>query len=232
MRLLVIEDELDFAQPLIHGLCQLGYAVDLAADGEEGWHLAAIHDYDLIILDLNLPEIDGLTICRQLREAQSQVLILMLTARAQPADRIRGLDLGADDYLVKPFHFGELAARVRALLRRSLRIPEPVIKRGPITLDPASSTVWQEKRRLELTRKEFGILEYLMRYPGEVISQEELLEHVWNREANPFSNTIRTHITSLRRKLNDNPDCPRFIETVIGKGYRFLMAEQTQDESK
>lgn len=226
MRLLIIEDELDIVQALARGLRQQGYAVDIATDGKQGWELATIHDYDLLILDLNLPSMDGLDVCQHLRAAQSQTLILMLTAREQPMDRVIGLDLGADDYLVKPFHFEELSARIRALLRRELRIREPILQHGPLKLDPAGSIAWLKNRRLELTRKEFAILEYLMRQPGEVISQEELMEHVWNQDMNPFSNTVRVHIASLRRKLGDDPNLPQFLETVIGKGYR-LIAKKT-----
>ncbi len=222
MRLLVIEDELNMAQALARGLRQQGYAVDIAVDGNQGWELATIHDYDLLVLDLNLPGMDGLTICQQLRAAQSQTLVLMLTARDQPKDRVTGLDMGADDYLVKPFHFDEFLARIRALLRRDLRINEPILQNGALKLDPASNSVWLKNRPLQFTRKEFAILEYLMRHPGEVISQETLMEHVWDQEMNPFSNTVRVHIASLRRKLDDDLDSPQFIETVIGKGYRLL----------
>lgn len=225
MRLLIIEDELDMALALARGLQQQGYAVDIASDGKQGWELATIHDYDLLILDLNLPGMDGLDICRHLREAQSQTLILMLTARDQPLDRVTGLDIGADDYLVKPFHFEELSARIRALLRRELRIREPILQYGSLKLDPASGTVWLKNRRLELTRKEFAILEYLMHHPGEIISQEELMEHVWDQNANPFSNTARVHIASLRQKLDDDPRSPQLLETIIGKGYRLIVGK-------
>ncbi len=225
MRLLIIEDELDIAQALAHGLQQQGYAVDIATTGKEGWELATNYDYDLIILDLNLPGMDGLDVCRHLRASQSQALILMLTARDQPLDRVIGLDLGADDYMVKPFYFEELSARIRALLRREMRIREPILQQGPLKLDPADSIAWIGNRRLELTRKEFSILEYLMRHPGEVISQEVLMEHVWNQDMNPFSNTVRVHIASLRRKLGDDPGSPQFIGTVIGKGYRLMTQE-------
>lgn len=222
MRLLIIEDEPDLANTLAKSLRQQGYAVDLAVDGEEGWEMAEVNDYDLIVLDLNLPQMDGLEVCRRLRASHPHVLILMLTARSQPDERVIGLDAGADDYLVKPFHFGELGARVRALLRRDLRVREPILHCGDLKLDPAGRVAWQGNRRLELTRKEFSLLEYLLRHPNEVISQEELLEHVWDAQADPFTHTVRVHINSLRRKLADNPDCPRYIETVIGQGYRLI----------
>jgi len=229
MRLLIIEDEYSLANTLSRGFRRLGYAVDIALCGKEGWEMAMVNEYDLLILDLNLPEMDGMEVCHRLRSAKHNVLILMLTARDRLEDRITGLDIGADDYVIKPFHFKELAARVRALLRRDLRARDPLLECNDLKLDPATCTVWQNKRRLELTRKEFGVLEYLMRHTGEVISQEVLLEHVWDTNADPLTNTVRTHIGSLRRKLNDDADSPRYIETVVGQGYR-LIAPPTQEE--
>lgn len=226
MKLLIIEDEIDFANALARGLRKQGYAVDLAADGEQGLELAEVNKYDLLILDLNLPSMDGLEICRRLRAAQPQLLLLILTARSRLEDKVSGLDLGADDYLVKPFHFEELVARIRALMRRDLRVREPILRAGELKFDPASQIAWRGKRRLELTRKELAILEYLMHHPGEVISQEELIEHVWSEDVNLFTSSVRTHIHSLRRKLGDTTEKPRFIETVIGQGYRLLMPEE------
>lgn len=220
MRLLIIEDEIDLANALARGLRQQGYAVDIAANGEQGLFLAEVNDYDLLILDLNLPDIDGLDICRDLHNKNPDLLILILTARDQIEDKIIGLDSGADDYLVKPFHFQELLARVRALLRRSgQERHKPVLEWRDLKLDPVTHTVWQGKRRLDLTRKEFAILEYFMRHPGKVVSQEELLEHVWDMNANPFTNTVRVHIRSLRKKLGDDAENPRYIKTVVGVGY-------------
>lgn len=226
MKLLIIEDEIDFANALARGLRKQGYAVDLAADGEQGLELAEVNKYDLLILDLNLPSMDGLEICRRLRAAQPQLLLLILTARSRLEDKVSGLDLGADDYLVKPFHFEELVARIRALMRRDLRVREPILRAGELKFDPASQIAWRGKRRLELTRKELAILEYLMHHPGEVISQEELIEHVWSEDVNLFTSSVRTHIHSLRRKLGDTTEKPRFIETVIGLGYRLLIPEE------
>lgn len=222
MRILIVEDELDLASALARGLRQQGYAVDIALDGEQGWERGAVNEYDLVILDLNLPEMDGLDVCRQLRVSKPGLLILMLTARSRLEDKVAGLDLGADDYLVKPFHFEELSARIRALLRRDMRVREPILLVGDLRLDPASRTAWQGKRRLELTSKEFAILECLMRRPGEVTSQEKLIEHVWGEEVNLFTGSVRVHIHSLRRKLGDNAEHPRYIETVVGQGYRSI----------
>ncbi|MDD5093200.1 MAG: response regulator transcription factor [Dehalococcoidia bacterium] len=229
MRILIIEDEIDLANILAEGLRKQGYAVDAVFDGNHGYEHAAINDYDLLILDLNLPGMDGLEICRRLRISRPNLLILMVTARSHPADRITGLDIGADDYLAKPFDFGELVARVRALLRRDLRVRDTVIQLGKLKLDPASKIVWHDKCRLELTRKEFGIMEYLMRHPGEIISQEKLLEHVWDAEADPFSGSVRVHIHSLRRKLSGNGTSSEYIETIVGQGYRLVSSSFTED---
>lgn len=230
MRLLIIEDEIDLAKALARGMRRQGYAVDVANDGEQGLYLAEVNGYDLLILDLNLPGMDGLKVCRRLRSSEPELLILMLTARDQIEDKVAGLNLGADDYVVKPFHFEELTARVQALLRRDLRVRAPVLQCADLKLDPASCTAWRGKRRLELTRKEFGILEYLMRHPGEVVSQEELLEHVWDMNTNSFTNTVRVHVQSLRRKLGDDPDNPRYIKTVVGKGYCLVSQHSRDDE--
>ena len=228
MRLLVIEDEALLADAVGRALRRVGYAVDVINNGEEGQMLAEVNDYDLLILDLNLPSIDGMEICRYLRAEKPELLILILTARDRLIDRISGLDNGADDYLIKPFHLEELLARVRALLRRDMRVREPILVAGQIKLDPAGRTVWSGSSRIDLTRKEFGVLAYLMRHPGEVVSQEELLEHVWDSNANPFTQTVRVHINSLRQKLGDSPMKPRFIETIVGEGYR-LIAQNTDE---
>jgi DNA-binding response OmpR family regulator len=238
MRLLVIEDELDIANALVRGLKREGYAVDAAFDGEQGWQLAEINEYDLVILDLNLPEMDGLEVCRRLRSrlssreteaTASSLYILILTARSQPHERVMGLDQGADDYLVKPFHFAELTARIRALLRRDVRARAPLLQYQDLKLDPTARVVWNNNRRLELTSKEYRILEYLIRHQGEIISQETLLEHVWDMQANPFTNTVRVHINSLRRKLQDTAETPRYIETIINQGYRLGAAHAPVD---
>jgi DNA-binding response OmpR family regulator len=220
MRLLVVDDAPDIATLLLLAFHVDGYAVDTAASGEQALELAAIHEYDVAILDLGLPDMDGLEVCRRLRADLPRLLIIILTARAEIEQRVAGLDAGADDYLTKPFDYQELCARVRALLRRDLRAREPLLQCGELTLDPAARTAAQGHRRLTLTRKEFGILEYLLRRRGEIVSQEELLEHVWNAEANPFTNTVRVHVNALRRKLGDTAAMPRYIQTVIGAGYR------------
>lgn len=227
MRILIIEDERDLANALARGLRQEGYAVDIATNGMEGLELGEIYEYDLVVLDLNLPKLDGLEVCQRFRSNKPELLILILTARSRLEDRVIGLDQGADDYLVKPFHFEELAARIRALLRRDLRVREPILEVGDLKLDPASRIAWQKKQPLSLTKKEFAILEYLMRHAGEVVSQEELIEHVWNEDVNLFTASVRVHVHSLRRKLGDSPDSPHYIETITGSGYRLIALEES-----
>ncbi|OQB02094.1 MAG: Transcriptional regulatory protein TcrA [Chloroflexi bacterium ADurb.Bin222] len=227
MRILIIEDERDLANALARGLRQEGYAVDIATNGMEGLELGEIYEYDLVVLDLNLPKLDGLEVCQRFRSNKPELLILILTARSRLEDRVMGLDQGADDYLIKPFHFEELAARIRALLRRDLRVREPILEVGDLRLDPAHRIAWQKKQPLSLTKKEFAILEYLMRHAGEVVSQEELIEHVWNEDVNLFTASVRVHVHSLRRKLGDNPDSPHYIETITGSGYRLIALEES-----
>jgi len=222
MRILVVEDELELKKAIAHGLRLQGYAVDTADNGVQGWELGSVYDYDLVILDLNLPGMDGLEVCKRLRTSKPQLLILILTGRSQVKDRVIGLDEGADDYMIKPFHFEELSARIRALLRRDLRVRAPLLQVADLKLDPAAQIVWQGKRRMELTVKEYGVLEYLMRHPGEVISQEEIIAHVWGEEVNWFTTSVRVHIHSLRQKLGDSSEDPHYIETIIGQGYRLM----------
>jgi DNA-binding response OmpR family regulator len=224
VRLLVVEDERDLADAIAVGLRREGYAVDVAHDGEDALVKAAVYPYDLVCLDLNLPLVDGRDVCRRLREADRRddeppPRVLMLTARDAPADRIAGLDEGADDYLVKPFDFGELAARVRALLRRDAGRSGSVVAVGELTLDSARRSAERAGRTLDLTAKEFVLLRYLMSRPGEVISEGELLAHVWDENANPYTKTVRVTIATLRRKLAE-PGEEQPIETVIGSGYR------------
>ncbi len=201
MRLLIVEDEERLAEAIAQGLRRQDYAVDIALDGQTGYDLAVVEDYDLVILDLTLPALDGLEVCRRLRRERPGLPMLMLTARSRPAERVLGLDQGADDYLVKPFHLSELVARIRALLRRTQVNRTPTLTVGPLWLDPAAHIATCAGRRLELTGKEFATLEYLLRQSGKVVSTEEILEHAWGRDTDRFSNTVRVHLTTLRRKL-------------------------------
>jgi DNA-binding response OmpR family regulator len=230
MRLLVIEDEEDIAHPLVKALRRQGYAVDVAYDGELGYELAQVHDYDLLVLDIGLPGLDGLEVCRRLRASKPHLLILMLTARSTPAERVAGLDTGADDYLGKPFYLEELSARVRALLRRDMRARTAVLACGGLALDPTARTASIDGIPLDLTPKEFNILEYLMRHQGEAVSHEDLLEHVWDDAANAFTNVVRVHVGSLRRKIGEDADQPHYIETIIGKGYRMFLPLQSKHD--
>ena len=213
MRVLVVEDHKMLAARIAQGLRQAGMAVDVVHDGAVALESAANTAYDVIVLDRDLPVLHGDRVCREL--AGSGPRILMLTAAGDVEDRVDGLELGADDYLGKPFVFAELVARVRALSRRTPSAP-PILRRGDLTVDRARHRASRGPRPLSLTRKEFGVLETLVAADGALVSAEELLEHVWDTDVDPFSNIVSVTMTRLRRKLGDPP----LIETVIGKGYR------------
>ncbi len=220
MRVLVVEDEAKLADLLRRGLTASGLAVDVAATGEDALWMAPATAYQVIVLDLMLPDVDGIEVCRRLRDSGVQTPILMLTALGELADRVAGLDSGADDYLVKPFALAELLARVRALLRRDSGGSGTVLQVGSVTLDAARHAATHAGTPLRLTPKEFGVLEYLMTRPGHVVSAEELLEHVWDENADPFTETVRVTVGTLRRKLGPGADGGALIETVVGRGYR------------
>jgi DNA-binding response OmpR family regulator len=221
MRVLVVEDEADLADAVARGLRREGYAVDVAYDGDAALDKAAVNAYDLVLLDLNLPGIDGIDVVRGLRTdgGAEPPRVLMLTARDRTVDRVTGLDEGADDYLVKPFDFEELKARVRALLRRDAGRSGALLQAGDIELDSARHEARRGGRPLALTPKEFALLHYFMSRAGQVLSQEDLLEHVWDENADPFTNTVRVTVMTLRRKLADAGG-GQPIETVVGRGYR------------
>jgi len=216
MRILVVEDEHRIGNSIKLGLEQERYAVDLAHDGEIGLDLASSEEYDAIILDLMLPKLDGLEICRQLRKNNVHTPILMLTARSELRDKVKGLDSGADDYLGKPFAFEELLARLRALTRRGQGSSDPILRAGDLILDPAKSTAKRGNLPLSLSKKEFSLLEYLLRHAGSVLSKPQLVQHVWNYDADILENTVEVNIRNLRKKLGE----PEIIETVRGFGYR------------
>jgi DNA-binding response OmpR family regulator len=218
MRILVVEDEEPIANAIERGLSKLGYAVDVAFDGAEALEKAAVNSYDVVCLDLNLPRIDGVEVCRRLRQDRFGGGIIMLTARSSIRDRVEGLDHGADDYLVKPFAFSELAARIRAITRREGSLREPLINTRGLELDPNTNRVKRDGQEIHLTPKEFALVYYLARNEGRAVPQEELLEHIWDEHANPFTQTVKVHMNNLRRKLNDGFN-DQLIETIRGKGY-------------
>ncbi|MBA9004865.1 response regulator transcription factor [Thermomonospora cellulosilytica] len=229
MRVLVVEDEEDLVEALRFGLVRADYAVDVAYDIAQATDKLYATGYDLMVLDLNLPDGDGMEFCRAIRDGElagqtgADLRILMLTARDRLADRVRGLDEGADDYLVKPFAFAELLARVRALLRRDSGGGSAVWTVGELRLDTSRHEAFRGSRRLQLTPKEFAVLRYLMSRPGEVVSSEDLLEHVWDENADPFTNTVRVTIGTLRRKLSEDGE-EQLIETLVRRGYRLREA--------
>lgn len=218
MRVLVVEDEEPIASAIERGLSKIGYAVDVAYDGAEALEKAGVNTYDVICLDLNLPRIDGVEVCRRLREDRFGGGIIMLTARSSIRDRVEGLDHGADDYLVKPFAFSELAARIRAITRREGNLREPVIQTRGLELDPNTNRARRDGQDVHLTPKEFALLYYLASNEGRAVPQEELLEHIWDEHANPFTQTVKVHMNNLRRKLNEGFR-DQLIETIRGKGY-------------
>jgi DNA-binding response OmpR family regulator len=215
MRVLVVEDQRVLCDRIAEGLRDQGMAVDVAYDGATAMDVSSFTSYDVIVLDRDLPRVHGDAVCARLVAGPATARILMLTAAAEVEDRVDGLNLGADDYLGKPFAFTELVARVRALARRSPSAP-PVVQRGDLTVDRARRRVRRAGREIALTRKEFGVLEMLLAADGGVVSAEELLEHVWDTSIDPFSNTVSVTVSRLRRKLGG----PQLIETVVGSGYR------------
>jgi DNA-binding response OmpR family regulator len=216
MRVLVVEDQRRLAEAVAEGLRREGMAVDISYDGADALTHVAINTYDVVVLDRDLPAVHGDQVCRALVDQHAEARVLMLTAASTIADRVEGLDLGADDYLPKPFEFAELVARVRALGRRPGAAVPPKLQRGDLTLDPARRVAFRGDRRLLLSPKEFALLEFLLTADGRVISAEELLARVWDEAADPFTSTVKTTIGRLRAKLGE----PGVIETVREAGYR------------
>jgi DNA-binding response OmpR family regulator len=215
MRVLIVEDQVTLADDIADGLRDQGMAADVAYDGASGLEKALLNRYDVVVVDRDLPKVHGDAVCAALVGASSEARILMLTAAGTVGDRVEGLNLGADDYLVKPFAFAELVARLRALARRSPASP-PVVVKGDLVFDRARRRVSRGGRPVSLTRKEMGILEVLLTADGSVVSAEELLERVWDENADPFTHTVTVTLARLRRKLGE----PDLIETVVGSGYR------------
>src|SRR5262252_3417122 len=225
MRVLVVEDEARMAGLLKRALQEEGHAVDVAADGQEGLWLATENAYGAVVLDVMLPGVDGFQVCRRLRESGSWVPVLMLTARDAVGDRVRGLDAGADDYLVKPFSLLELAARLRALVRRDDRARPTVLAEGDLKLDPANKRAWRSGIELRLSPKEFSLLELFLRHPNSVLTRSQILDAAWDFAYDGTSNVVDQYVTYLRRKI-DAPFGRCDLETVRGMGYRLARAEQ------
>jgi two-component system, OmpR family, response regulator len=219
MRLLLVEDDVKLVRALQRGLQREGYAVDLAGTGDEALAQARSYDYDALVLDVMLPGADGFTVCRELRRTEQWMPVLMLTARDNVKDRIRGLDAGADDYLVKPFDFGELLARLRALIRRGPSERPAVIELGDLRVDPAAHVVTRAGREVELTPREFAVLLFLARRAGEVVPRAELLEHVWDDADEGSTNVVDVYVGYLRKKLERPFRRKRLIRTVRGVGF-------------
>jgi DNA-binding response OmpR family regulator len=221
VRILIVEDEQPLADAVARGLRREGMAVDVAYDGDSGHEKASVTRYDVVVLDRDLPGMSGDRLCAEITASGAVTRVLMLTASGTVSDRVAGLSLGADDYMSKPFAFPELVARLRALGRRATPAVPPVLTAGDVLLDPSRRTVSRAGTPVDLTRKEFGVLEVLLAAGGGVVSSEELLERVWDENADPFTTTVRVTVMTLRKKLGD----PGIIDTVVGSGYRVPSAD-------
>lgn len=219
MRILIVEDERRLANVVKKGLTEEGFAVDIAYDGEEGKYLAESEEYDLIILDITLPKVDGITICKELRKKSIKTPILMLTARATLEEKVIGLDSGADDYLTKPFAYLELRSRIHALIRRSKQEASPILKIADLELDPIKHILVRNGKKIILTPKEFSVLELLLRHKDEVVSRTMIIEHVWDYNFDSMSNVVDVFVASLRRKI-DKGAKTKLIHTLHGVGYK------------
>jgi len=219
MRILVVEDERKVASFIKRGLEEERYIVETAADGEEGMRMALANAFDAIVLDVMLPKLDGYSVLKAIRDAGNATPILMLTARGTMEDRVQGLNLGADDYLAKPFHFEELAARLRSILRRTSTEKTTRLKLGELELDLVTHFAYRDSKEIELTTKEYALLEYLLRNRGRILSRSMIMQHVWKHNFDPESNIIDVYIKRLRQKI-EHPDQPQIIQSVRGVGYR------------
>jgi len=219
MRMLIVDDDTDLLDSLHRGFSSEGIIVDTATDGDHGAFLGKTNDYDFIILDLMLPGKDGCAVCADVRRYGRTCPILMLSVNASVEQKVRLLQAGTDDYVTKPFSFRELMARVRALMRRPRTLESDTLEIGDLRLNIQEQRVWRGEHEVYLTRKEFSLLEFMLRHRGQVVSRALIMEHVWNAETDPFSNTIEAHILNIRRKIGDNKR-NRLLQTVPGRGYR------------
>jgi heavy metal response regulator len=224
MRILLVEDDTSVASFITKGLKEEQYALDATGDGEEGFQMASTIPYDLLILDVMVPKMDGFTLCRRLREKGSTTPILLLTARDTVEDRVTGLDTGADDYLTKPFAFPELLARIRALLRRGTTQPATRLTAADLELDPIAHRVWRAGQEITLTNKEYALLQYLLRNTNRVLTRTAIIDHVWDIQYDSMTNIVDVHIKSLRAKI-DRDFSPPLIQTIRGVGYMLKAPE-------
>ncbi len=219
MKVLIVEDDLSLQKAIGKGLKKFGYAVDAASDGEEALQLFEVNRYDAIVLDMNLPKIDGMDVLKEIRKGNQEIKVLILSARSEVEDKISGLDTGANDYMAKPFHFKEFEARLRALLRRKFILTNTLISHGEIQIDTALKQVYVHHRVIDLTKKEYGIMEYLMVHKDKVVSAEELIEHIWDSQTDAFSNSFKVHINSLKKKLAVHLGEQEAVKNTRGIGY-------------
>lgn len=226
MKLLIVEDEVLLSKSLSKGLRRLGYAVDCAFDGEEALELLEINEYDLMVLDINIPKINGLDVLKAIRETGSQLRVIILSAKNTVFDKVKGLDCGSNDYLTKPFDFIELEARIRSLLRQKSGLNDAVLRCGQVSMDTSAKKAYFGGVLLDLTKKEYSILQCLLHHPNTVISAEDLIEHVWDSDSDMFSNSFRFHIHSLRKKISDAGSTSGLITTVRGQGYMISVNEE------
>ncbi len=218
MKILVVEDEPKLNQAILQGLQQRGFAADAAHDGEEGERLARLNDYDVILLDIMLPKLDGLSVCKNLRAHNIKTPIIFLTAKDRTEEKVEGLNEGGDDYIVKPFSFDELQARIRSVLRRGVLIQQDVLKLDQLELNTQAQKLTYQGKSIELTLREYGLLEYFLRHLGKVVTRQDLLDHVWDQFFDSFSNVVDVHLKNLRKKL---PSAyANRLKTIWGKGYR------------
>lgn len=219
MHILIVEDEAKIRHFLRRGLLEESYAVDTAEDGEEALYKLDINAYDLVLLDIMLPKVNGIAVCQALREKGTQLPIILLTAKDRVTDKVLGLDAGADDYLTKPFSFDELTARIRAIFRRGKKTDATILAIGDLSLDPATKTVKRGKHTIVLTTREYALLEYFLRNPNTLLTKAQILEHVWDYNYDGLSNIVETYVKYLRKKLKTAPTAPELIHTMRGSGY-------------